>query len=643
MALGSENLAEETWTLSFEWAANGGCNKKTGHTYLKAGDTNLFDIEDISDWNKTVTVKYGESGAATIDVPACDKSKRFTINTADLYNTTTYWHHFVVTGSEEGVKLTVTNSSSGDVVIDNVTLSDTNVAPTALVINPSCGGAVGIDELLLTYYVEGEVVQTPIAAYTKVDGISRTITATCDTEGATIQNSLDGETYTDGAEVTLSESCKLYFKAVKGTSESDVLEFDVEAGEAITLITPTINRTNNETVIITADQNSLLLSPTATIYYTYGEESGSFTGTKELTVEADATITAYAEAVGYTTSKTASRAVALFPTETETLESTTTRTSGWSEQGFSSETKTVSERTYATLLLDGEQWGDNIYLQTDGAWGLRANGNWYINDHLTSSWILMPDMQKGDIIVVDASFAAADAVNASFSKYAYGTKHAYEVEEDGNVELGLRKPDASTMDYLYGVYAYRPAEVVPAEVTFNFNASEHAVSNNGNEGDITDNETITEGDVTLTITPAEEGKTTPNRYWSTNKGPQLRMYSGMLTLEAGTKAIVKVVINQGKWNAENTFNGVTAATSEWEGNSTNVVLHIAGNTQMNSIVVTLADRDSDTTTFDVTTVGISNIAASQKAENAIFNLQGQRVEQTVKGLYIVNGKKVMVK
>ena len=493
VTLGSENLAEETWTLSFEWAANGGCNKKTGHTYLKAGDTNLFDIEDVSDWNKTVTVKYGESGTATIDVPACDKSKRFTVNTADLYNTTTYWHHFVVKGSEEGVKLTVTNSSSGDVVIDNVTLSDTNVAPTAL---------VGIDELLLTYYVEGEVVQTPIAAYTKVDGISRTITATCDTEGATIQNSLDGETYTDGAEVTLSESCMLYFKAVKGTSESDVLEFDVEAGEAITLITPTINRTNNETVIITADQNSLLLSPTATIYYTYGEESGSFTGTKELTVEADATITAYAEAAGYTTSETASRAVALFPTETETLESTTTRTSGWSEQGFSSETKTVSERTYAALLLDGEQWGDNIYLQTDGAWGLRANGNWYINDHLASSWILMPDMQKGDIIVVDASFAAADAVNASFSKYAYGTKHAYEVEEDGDVELGLRKPDASTMDYLYGVYAYRP---------------------------------------------------------------------------------------------------------------------------------------------DPTTVGISTIAASQKAENAIFNLQGQRVEQTMKGLYIVNGKKVLVK
>ena len=421
------------------------------------------------------------------------------------------------------------------------------------------------------------------------------------------------------------------------------MAFEVVAGEAITLITPTINRTTNENVTISADQSSLLLSPTATIYYTYGEESGSFTGTKELTVEADAVITAYAVADGYTNSEVAERAVALFPTEYEVLEETATKTSGWSESGFATDTKTVSERTYAPLLLDGEQWGQNIWLQTDGAWGLRASGNWYINDHLNTSWLLMPDMQKGDIIVVNISFGAAEMVNAKVSKYAYGTRFAYEVESDGDVELGFSKPDASTMDYLYGVYAYRPAAVVPAEATFDFNASEHAVSASGsNDGDITENETITEGDVTLTISPAEEGKT-PNRYWGTGKGPQLRMYSGTLTLEAATKAIVKVVINQGKWNVENTFNGEASEVSEWEGNSTNVVLHIAGNTQMNSVTVTLADRNDETTTFDATTVGISTLTTTQPAEKAIFNLQGQRVEQAQKGLYIVNGKKVVLK
>jgi len=455
VSLGSTDLSGETWTLSFEWAACGGCNSKADHTTLKAGDTNLFDLTGNSNWNTTVTITYaGSDGSKTLPVPGCDKGKRFTAAVGNQLNTTAYWHHIVVTGSASGVKMTITNSSTGTAVVEDVVLSETNVNPTSLIIEPCCGGGIGIDELLLTYYVEGEVIQTPIAAYTKVDGIKRVITATCDTEGATIQYSLDGESWTDGAEVTVAESGKVYFKAVKGIYESDVLTFDAVAGEEIVLNTPLINRTSDTSVTITADQSKLLLSPNATIYYTYGEENGSFVGSKTLTVAADAVITAYAEFEGYATSETAERAVALFPKYVNKTENTAAKTSGWSENAFSTETVTVSERTYAALLLDDAQWGQNIYLQTDGAWGLRANGNWYINSDTKESWLLMQNMKKGDIIVVDVTYPASSMVNATYSKYAFGTKQAYEVTEDGNVELALKKIDASTMDYFYGVYAY---------------------------------------------------------------------------------------------------------------------------------------------------------------------------------------------
>ena len=43
------------------------------------------------------------------------------------------------------------------------------------------------------------------------------------------------------------------------------------------------------------------------------------------------------------------------------------------------------------------------------------------------------------------------------------------------------------------------------------------------------------------------------------------------------------------------------------------------------------------------TVGITTVNSEQPATNAIYNLQGQRVENAQKGLYIVNGKKVLVK
>ena len=98
ISLGSTDLSAETWTLSFEWAAVGGCNSKPDHTTLKAGDTNLFDLSGNSNWNTTVTITYaGSNGTKTLPVPGCDKSNRFTANTGDQMNTTTYWHHFVIT------------------------------------------------------------------------------------------------------------------------------------------------------------------------------------------------------------------------------------------------------------------------------------------------------------------------------------------------------------------------------------------------------------------------------------------------------------------------------------------------------------------------------------------------------------------
>ena len=456
ISLGSTDLSAETWTLSFEWAAVGGCNSKADHTTLKAGDTNLFDLSGNSNWNTTVTITYaGSDGTKTLPVPGCDKSKRFTANTGDQMNTTAYWHHIVVTGSSDGVKLTITNSNSGVAIVTDVALSETNVNPTSLIIEPCCGGAIGIDELSLSYYVEGEVIQTPLAAYTKVDGINRTITATCDTEGATLYYSTDGENWTEGASVIVNTSGNVYFKAVKGTSESDVLTFAAEAGTEIVLNAPTIARNANGTVTISADQSKLLLAPTATIYYTYGEENGSFTGSKELTVAADATITAYAEAEGYAKSADATRAVALFPESVSSLFSAAAATKGWSENTFSEETITASERTYATLLLDETAWSENVLFQKDGAWGFRANGNWYINSNTANSWFLVKDAKAGNIVVVDATFAPAETVNATYTeKYSFGTKHAYIINADGNAEFALIKPAANEMDYLYGVYGY---------------------------------------------------------------------------------------------------------------------------------------------------------------------------------------------
>jgi len=43
------------------------------------------------------------------------------------------------------------------------------------------------------------------------------------------------------------------------------------------------------------------------------------------------------------------------------------------------------------------------------------------------------------------------------------------------------------------------------------------------------------------------------------------------------------------------------------------------------------------------TTGIEAVQQNAKADNQYFNLAGQRVAQPTKGLYIVNGKKVIIK
>lgn len=128
----------------------------------------------------------------------------------------------------------------------------------------------------------------------------------------------------------------------------------------------------------------------------------------------------------------------------------------------------------------------------------------------------------------------------------------------------------------------------PAEATFDFNAMDVATSSNATtDGDITENLELSEGAVTLTISPKEESATTANRFWSTNEGPQLRVYSGTLTFEVPEGGnITQIVFNANKWNDGNTADSGKFDGATWTGEAQTVVVTIAGNTQINNIVVT---------------------------------------------------------
>lgn len=57
----------------------------------------------------------------------------------------------------------------------------------------------------------------------------------------------------------------------------------------------------------------------------------------------------------------------------------------------------------------------------------------------------------------------------------------------------------------------------------------------------------------------------------------------------------------------------------------------------------LATKEVSATAVRTDTDGISQIAGDVKAKNVVFNLQGHRVSTPKQGVYIINGKKVVVK
>ena len=117
------------------------------------------------------------------------------------------------------------------------------------------------------------------------------------------------------------------------------------------------------------------------------------------------------------------------------------------------------------------------------------------------------------------------------------------------------------------------------------------------------------------------------------KKAYLLLLAGMLSTAvfAGNKQTVKIegqVIE--KTISEITFDG------------DNVVLHYADNTSATE------DMSRVTLSFSYTTTGISQVEGIKKAlQGKVYNLQGQCVGSSLqglsKGVYIINGKKVIIK
>ena len=168
-------------------------------------------------------------------------------------------------------------------------------------------------------------------------------------------------------------------------------------------------------------------------------------------------------------------------------------------------------------------------------------------------------------------------------------------------------------------------------------------SQNLNAGDL-DGKPVVMGDVTLLINDPE-GTKVHSRYFTNNKGTYLNPCKS---------SVMKLSVPEGKaitaveFTFQNSQTGLTAdcgtyEAGNWTGNASAIYFTAPGARSINTISVTVANATEDTTPDAIKDITTESIESVQKVDAGIFDLSGRRVSKAVRGLYIIDGKKVVVK
>lgn len=173
------------------------------------------------------------------------------------------------------------------------------------------------------------------------------------------------------------------------------------------------------------------------------------------------------------------------------------------------------------------------------------------------------------------------------------------------------------------VLAFVASVTFAQEVTFDFDKDYKTLfpeltgtsSSTSHDGDITKTMTCTTNGISVAVSAKASGSSTDNRIW--NSSPRLRMYSGTLTIQApADKKIASIDIKNKKWDDKNNADVGTNNKGSWTGDANKVVYTIAGNTQINSIKVTLAGTKIEYTDA----ASVKELLANNKEAKDYINL-----------------------
>ena len=625
------------WKMEFDWNC-GSSNTNPSFVSFATNKGTAFTLT----W-----VKYASAVVVT-DAAANEISNALPL-LGYKQGTCSSWSHFIITGdTDHGIYLTITNGST--TYVDNVLVTSTFGYPATF--NGTLGKTVSsmfMDNISFATPKVAGFVASPTGVITAPAGTSRKFTLSCLTDGATIYYSeSDIEIGADGwvaytSEVTTAAET-IYAYASDGVNNSEKISFATGAGTTIVLNTPVIVKTaysdGKYTVKLSSDQNSLAIVPAnVTLYYSI-DGGSDVEYTTEFQMNAGSSVTAYAVSTGYDNSLQASLTSAIRPALSVewSIDFAGQATEDKGAVTISDEAFTASNVSFGTISAQGLISNDNFGVKVETSWLLRHNSRGLYSSNGSGTPVGVANLHPNQYIKIVVSEMTTCSVSGAASlvdEMSTPTELYIKVNEEGNACINFNRYiyiknisvcsemiSATITAAKYATFIPTMKVAVPDGVTAYY---VNEIKNNkaqmkevsvipANTPVIIYKDDVDSDTEVLFVATADE---------ASNVEGNLLNYSDAETVADGTQYILADGEDGvGFYKAKE---GTTIAARK-------------------AYLVSPVGANFLSFSFDDETTGIEKVENSAvNANGTMFNLAGQRVAQPTKGLYIVNGKKVVIK
>ncbi|MBQ8064890.1 MAG: hypothetical protein IJ200_04440 [Prevotella sp.] len=649
----ASSLNADNWTLTFSAALNPGTGNSENMFFVTGSNSGNVATANTEVTNPFLKLKATASPAETYKptIGATTYDDELTLTNGTWYKFTIKATNIDAVNNTIDLYVKITSYDDGTTIWEKTV---TNLSTTAIGTlrglcwnSPRGSSNLSLDNILLTKETAAGTCENPTSTITGTYNNSRKFTLDCATAASTIYYSETEKSYGDAGwveytgEVTTSATT-IYMYAETSSAHSSVTSFATGAGTTIQLDAPVINFSElvlnsniyHPVYTFTAPQ-SVLGSPVATITYSF-DASSPVEGTS-YTATASGTLTVTASADGYASKSTElviSNAAYGIANTLDLTDVDYVDVSGWGGgtasarwANFSSMSATI----YAlpeTTSLPGLTISNVTNTQFAPGFGLGISSGTRV---ATVNGAVAG--QIGEFVLYTGG-KLDDAKNASqFVAYSSG--------------ISFTIPLTSTSKALKKIVIYQP---IPASVSKAITAagwstycSPYALDLANVTGTLTDAYIVTGGAAgVLSKTSVKDGTVAAN--------------TGLL-LKGSGEITIPVVASGTDHSASNKLVGVTASETLTANSgyvlmtSPSLAFYKNNNDFTLSANSAYLPTDFDGSSAPVfllfsgsETTGINAVQGSQsKANGEYYNLNGQRVAQPTKGLYIVNGKKVVVK